>query len=205
MANMYKYVKDLWKKPKQNLGDEYKKKLIEWRKEDSVLRIERPTRIDRARILGYKAKQGYIVLRVKMIRGGRKHVRPSGGRKPKNMSQRKDLEMNYRWVCEMRAQRRYPTLEVLNSYFVGNDGKFIWYEIIMIDPEHPSIKADDRINWICNSQNKGRVFRGLTSAGKEARGLRHKGKGAEHLRPSVQAYLNKKRAHQRKIKPLGVK
>lgn len=205
MANMYKYVRDLWKKPKENLGDEYKKKLIAWRQEDTVVRIEHPTRIDRARSLGFKAKQGYIILRVRIIRGGRKHVRPSGGRKSKNASQRRDLEMNYRLVSEVRAQRKYPTLEVLNSYEVGKDGMYVWHEVIMIDPEHPAIKADSRINWICNSQNKGRVFRGLTSAGKLSRGLRNKGKGAEHLRPSSAAHIRRKNAMQRKVKPIGVK
>jgi ribosomal protein L15E len=31
--------------------------------------------------------------------------------------------MNYRWVAEMRAERNYPNLEVLNSYPIGQDGK----------------------------------------------------------------------------------
>ena len=46
-------------------------------------------------------------------------------------------------------------------------------------PNHPSIKNDSNINWICESQHTRRVFRGLTSEGKKTRGLRNKGKGAE--------------------------
>lgn len=205
MTNMYTYVRNAWKKPKENMGQEYKNKLIGWRKENSVVRLEHPTRIDRARSLGYRAKQGYIVVRIKAIRGGRQNPKPAGGRRTATMGRRKDLNLNYRLVCEMRAQSAYKTLEVLNSYLVGKDGKFCWYEVILVDPMHPSIKADERINWICNSQNRGRVYRGLTSAGKESRGLHHKGKGVEHMRPSVAAHIKHKNAHQRKVKPIGVR
>ncbi|MFA6089559.1 MAG: 50S ribosomal protein L15e [Candidatus Woesearchaeota archaeon] len=202
---MYQYVREAWKQPKENLGQEYKNRLIEWRQENTVTRIEKPTRIDRARSLGYKAKQGYVMLRVRVDRGGRKRPKTAGGRRPTTNSRRLDLAMSYQWVCEVRAQKSYETLEVLNSYYVGHDGMCYWYEVIMIDPQNPSIKADDRINWICESPNRGRVFRGLTSAGKEARGLRHRGKGAEHMRPSKNAYNKRKVAHQRKMKPLGMK
>ena len=201
----YSFIRNAWKKPKENMGQDYKNKLIEWRQDETVVRAEHPTRIDRARSLGYKAKQGYFIMRVRVIRGGRKNEKVSGGRRTSTMSPRRDLNMSYRLVCETRAQSNYPTLEVLNSYFAGEDGKFVWYEVIMVDPEHPVIKADERINWICNSQNRGRVFRGLTSAGKEARGLHHKGKGAEHFRPSLAAHIRHKNARKRKVKPIGVK
>ena len=72
----------------------------------------------------------------------------------------------------MRAARKYPNLEVLNSYYVGESGKYKWYEVILVDPHHPVIKSDPKINWICRPCNRGRAFRGLTSAGKKARGLR---------------------------------
>ncbi|MDD5651475.1 MAG: 50S ribosomal protein L15e, partial [Candidatus Nanoarchaeia archaeon] len=66
------------------------------------------------------------------------------------------------------------------------------YEVILVDPERPEIKADSRISWICSGKNRGRVFRTLTSAGRRSRGLRHKGIGAEKIRPSLQA--NNRRA-----------
>ncbi|MEM2486836.1 MAG: 50S ribosomal protein L15e, partial [Candidatus Bathyarchaeia archaeon] len=81
----------------------------------------------------------------------------------------------------------FPNLEVLNSYWVGEDGRYKWFEVIMVDPHHPAIRADKDINWICEKQHKGRVFRGLTSAGKKVRGLRKKGHGAEKARPSKKA------------------
>jgi large subunit ribosomal protein L15e len=65
-------------------------------------------------------------------------------------------------------------MEVLNSYWVGADGKYKYYEIIMVDPNHPEIKNDASLNWV--ARQKGRAFRGLTAAGKKSRGLRHKGK-----------------------------
>jgi len=57
----------------------------------------------------------------------------------------------------------------LNSYWVGEDGKKVWYEIIMVDRDHPAIKADRSLSWIQNKRS--RVYRGLTSSGKKARGL----------------------------------
>ena len=52
-------------------------------------------------------------------------------------------------IAEERASKRYPNLEVLNSYWVGEDGKNKFFEIIMLDPHHPVIiKADKKYNWI---------------------------------------------------------
>ncbi len=187
---MYKYVRDLWKKPKENLGKIQKDRLIQWRKEPVTLRIDRPTRIDRARSLGYKAKKGFIVVRQKVLRGGRKRPTIRKGRRPKHYGQRKDLDKAYQQVAEERAQRKFINCTVLNSYWVGQDGNYFWYEIILVDRASPTIMADPTINWICNQ--KGRAARGLTSAGKHTRGLRNKGKGAEKLRPSRSAYIRRK-------------
>jgi large subunit ribosomal protein L15e len=91
-------------------------------------------------------------------------------------------------IAEERAARKYPNMEVLNSYWVGEDGKHKWYEVILIDPCHPAIKADPQLNWLCTGKHRGRAFRGLTSAGKKGRGLRNKGIGAEKVRPSIRAH-----------------
>jgi large subunit ribosomal protein L15e len=92
-----------------------------------------------------------------------------------------------RLIAEERAARKFPNLEVLNSYWVGEDGRSKWFEVLMVDPNHPAIKADKDINWICRRQHRGRVFRGLTSASKKVRSLRRRGKGAEKFRPSKKA------------------
>ena len=184
----YKYIAKLWKRPRESLGEIWKQRLIEWRKQNVVVRIERPTRIDRARALGYKAKQGIVVARVRVRKGGRDRKRINKRRKPKKFGQlyftpAKSLQ----WQAEEKAARKFVNLEVLNSYYVGEDGKYVWYEVILVDRNHPSIKNDKELGWIAGKAHKGRVFRGLTSAGKKSRGLRNKGKGAEKIRPSLRA------------------
>jgi large subunit ribosomal protein L15e len=154
----------------------------------SIIRVERPTDPKRARALGYRAKQGFVVVRVRVRKGGRRKERPSRGRRPKRMGvlkivPRKSLQL----IAEERAARKFPNLEVLNSYHIGSDGRREYFEVIMVDPHHPVIKSDPRINWICNRSQRGRVYRGLTRAGKKMRGLLRKGKGAERIRPSVRA------------------
>ncbi|MEM2261866.1 MAG: 50S ribosomal protein L15e, partial [Ignisphaera sp.] len=58
-----------------------------------------------------------------------------------------------------------------NSYYVGEDGLYKYYEVIMVDPSHPAILNDPDINWIANTSQRGRVFRGKTGAARKARGL----------------------------------
>ncbi|EHP83616.1 50S ribosomal protein L15e [Methanotorris formicicus] len=190
---VYKYIRDAWKRPK----DSYVKQLLwermqQWRREPSVVRIERPTRLDRARNLGYKPKQGIVVVRVRVRRGGLRKQRPTGSKKPATLGVKKiTMGKSIQRIAEERAARKYPNMEVLNSYWVGEDGKYKWYEVILVDPHHPVIKADKNLNWICTGKHKGRAFRGLTSAGKKGRGLRNKGKGAEKVRPSIKAHGRK--------------
>ncbi len=183
---MYQYIREAWKKPKEGLGQLWQQRLVKWRTEPTTIRIERPTRIDRARSLGYKAKPGFIVVRQRVNRGGRQNPQIRHPRRPKRMSRRKDLTTNYQQVCEQRAASKYQNCEVLNSYYVGEDGMHYWYEVILVDRANPSILADSKISWIFS--HRGRVSRGLTSAGRRARGLLNKGKGAEKLRPSLRAH-----------------
>jgi large subunit ribosomal protein L15e len=68
---------------------------------------------------------------------------------------------------------------VLNSYAVGEDGSRKWFEVILLDPEHPAIENDDDLNWICDDVQRGRAFRGLTSAGDRGRDRSARGKGEE--------------------------
>jgi large subunit ribosomal protein L15e len=191
--SMYAYIRDAWKAPsKSYVGKLLWARKIEWRKAPAITRIEVPTRIDRARTLGYKAKQGFIVVRARVRRGGLRKRRIRGGRKPKRKGMLKiTMGKSLQRIAEERVARHYPNLEVLNSYWVGGDGKYKYYEVILVDPHHPVIRSDPKINWIGEPQHKGRVFRGLTSAGKKGRGLRRKGIGAEKVRPSIRAHERK--------------
>jgi large subunit ribosomal protein L15e len=162
-----------------------RQRLIEWRKQPTIIRIENPTRIDRARKLGYKAKQGFVVARARVRRGGLRKQRPKAGRRPKRMGVAKFKPgKSLRLMAEERTGKKFPNLEVLNSYWVGEDGRSKWFEVIMVDPNHPVIKTDKDVNWIIEKQHHRRVFRSLTSAGKKVRSLRRKGRGAEKFRPS---------------------
>ena len=92
-----------------------------------------------------------------------------------------------RLIAEERAGKKFPNLEVLNSYWVWEDGRFKWYEVIMVDP---MILSNHPIS--CQTR---RVFRGLTSAGKQVRGLHHRGIGAEKARPSRKAVQRRRENH----------
>jgi large subunit ribosomal protein L15e len=185
--NLYGYVKQAWKNPSEGVvGDTHWARLVEWRRGPAFARVEHPTRIDRARELGFRAKPGYVVVRARVRRGGRRRPRPMGGRHPKRRGLRKiTMAKSIQRIAEERAAKHYPNLEVLNSYWIGEDGSHKYFEVILVDPQHPVIRNDPKINWICRPAHRRRVFRGLTSAGKKGRGLLHKGKGAEKVRPSI--------------------
>ncbi len=191
--NLYQFVRDAWKDPdKSYVYDLRRERILQWRRGPSFIRVERPTRIDRARSLGYKAKPGYVVVRARVRRGGlRKHA-IKGGRRPKRKGISKiTMGKSIQRIAEERTARKYPNMEVLSSYWIGEDGRKKYYEVILVDPHHPCIMSDPKINWICGSSHRGRVFRGLTPAGKKGRGLRRKGKGAEKIRPSIRAHQGK--------------
>ena len=123
--------------------------------------------------------------RARVRRGARRKKRPKKGRRPKRMGVRKiTAAKSTQVIAEERTARKFPNLEVLNSYKVGEDGRYHYYEIIMVDPNHPAIEEDPDLKWVKNSSNTGRVHRGLTSAGKSSRGIRNRGKGTEKNRPS---------------------
>jgi large subunit ribosomal protein L15e len=187
----YRHMNESWIQEQKERTEVVRNRLIVWRKQGSMVRLERPTRLGRARALGYKAKQGYVVVRIKTGRGPREKPRPKMGRKPRSLGVVKYTpQKSRRWIAEERVARKFPNLRVLNSYWVGSDHKWVWYEAILVDPSHPVIYNDPNISWICDPVQKGREARGLTSAGKRSRGLRKKGTGAEKIRPSLGAKRN---------------
>jgi large subunit ribosomal protein L15e len=179
---LMKYLSNLWKRPREALGAVWKQRLTELRKAPTVVRLEGPTRPDRARSLGYKAKEGFAVVRVKVKKGKRKRPKPAGGRRPKRAGRFFTLGKSKQQVAEERASRKFPNMEVINSYYIAEDGEHKWFEVIMADRSHPAVLKDKDISWVASPKHKGRAFRGLTSAGKKGRGLRKKGKGAEKVR-----------------------
>ncbi|WEL19722.1 50S ribosomal protein L15e [Candidatus Nanohalococcus occultus] len=186
----YKYARESYNQPKEQLDELWQKRLVEWRQQNALEKAENPTRVPKARSLGYKAKRGFNVIRSRVSKGNSKRERPAGGRRPKRYGQsRFHPKKSKRLIAEQRASKKYENLEVLDSYWVAEDGNYKWFEVIMVDPDEPTIEADDDINWICDE--KDRVGRGKTPAGRKNRGLRNKGKGAEKVRPSQNANSHK--------------
>lgn len=73
----YKYVEELWKKKQSDvLRFLLRIRVWEYRQLPAVHRVTRPSRPDKARRLGYRAKQGFVVYRVRVRRGGRKRPVP---------------------------------------------------------------------------------------------------------------------------------
>ncbi len=202
-SSAYRYLARSFR---QTQGDEgaalRHERLLAWRGEHTVTRLEHPTRLDRARAVGYRAKGGFVVVRVKVRRGGQGKRAIIAGRRPKHKGiLQMTLAKSLRRIAEERAQKHYPNLEVLNSYWLGEDGKQKFFEVILVDPFHPEIRADPKISWIAAPTQHGRVYRGLTSAGTEGRGLRWKGKGAERFRPSRARNRRETRRVQTKVIP----
>ncbi|MFW6283398.1 MAG: 50S ribosomal protein L15e [Minisyncoccales bacterium] len=183
VKGLYHYLREAWKKPDKKT---LRERMIEWRRSPVFTKVDKPLRLDRARALGYKDKKGFVVIRVRVKRGGHKRPRPNKGRRSKRMHTRKNLKMSYKWIAEQRVERKYKNLEVLNSYLVGKDGQHYFYEVICVDPNKPEIKSDKEVKVIGTDANKKRASRGLTSAGKKSRGLRNKNP-QNKTRPSVRA------------------
>jgi len=127
--------------------------LIKWRREPAIVRVERPFRLERARRLGYKPKQGVVVARVRLIRGPFNRRRPDSGRRPKRMGVYGITAWkSWRQVAEERAARKFPGLEVLNSYWVADDGIYRYFEVILIDCNQPTIQRDPLYSGICGRE-----------------------------------------------------
>jgi large subunit ribosomal protein L15e len=163
----YKYIQKTFQKEYKTGSREYKARVISWRKGQAMTRVSRPTNLTRARRLGYKASQGYVVVRVRIKKGRRMRRKPKGGRKERHAYLYVQPGLSHQAIAEQRANRKFNNLEVLNSYWIGEDGNFKYFEVILADKSKKSVK-DKAI------KRKGRAFRGLTSKGKRARGRRKK-------------------------------
>eukprot|EP00999_Lentomonas_sp_LEN2_P000776 NODE_1775_length_742_cov_136.094309_g1725_i0.p1 GENE.NODE_1775_length_742_cov_136.094309_g1725_i0~~NODE_1775_length_742_cov_136.094309_g1725_i0.p1 ORF type:complete len:228 (-),score=45.20 NODE_1775_length_742_cov_136.094309_g1725_i0:58-672(-) len=174
----YKYLEELYKR-KQSDVMRFLSRVRCWelRQLPAIHRATRPSRVDKARRLGYKCKQGVVIYRVRVRRGGRKRpvVKGQTMGKPVNhgVNHLKNAR-NHRAIAEEKVGRRCKGLRVLNSYWINQDSTFKFYEVILVDPHHNAIRNDPRLNWLCRPVMKHRELRGLTSAGRKHRAI---GKG----------------------------
>ncbi|XP_033752208.1 60S ribosomal protein L15-like [Pecten maximus] len=174
----YKYIQELYRKKQTDvMRFLLRVRCWQYRQLSAIHRATRPTRPDKARRLGYRAKQGYVIYRVRVRRGGRKRPVAKGCTygKPKThgVNQLK-FQRSHRSIAEERVGRKCGALRVLNSYWVAQDSSYKFFEVILVDTFHKAIRRDPKIQWICKAVHKHRELRGLTSAGKSSRGL---GKG----------------------------
>jgi len=166
----YKYIQETMQKEYKAKDDIYREKIRAWRRGPSMAKVEKPSNIARARRLGYKAAQGYAVVRVRMERGRRRRPTPMGGRKPRHNYRYVQPGLSHQAIAEQKANRKYANMEVLNSYWVGEDGNYKFFEVILAEPSRASVKST-------SVTRKRKSYRGLTSQGRKARGLgRGKGK-----------------------------
>ncbi|CAH6789253.1 unknown_gene_6221 [Phodopus roborovskii] len=145
----YKYIQELWWK-KQSEVMHFLLKL------SALHRAPRPTRPDKARRLGYKAKQGYVLYWNRVRRGGGKRPVPKGATYSK--------PVHHGSLAEEIAGHHCGALRVLNSYWVLTYTGYKFFEVILIDPFHKAIRRNP------DTQE----MPGLTSADSKSRGL---GKG----------------------------
>ncbi|KAJ1976946.1 60S ribosomal protein L15 [Dimargaris verticillata] len=174
----YRYITELHKK-KQSDAMRFLLRLRSWelRQLNGVHRASRPSRPDKARRLGYKAKQGYVIYNVRVRRGSRKRQNRKGivyGKPTNHGINELKNQRSLRAIAECRVGRRCGNLRVLNSYWINQDSTYKYFEVILVDPSHRVIRRDPRIQWICKAVHKHRESRGLTSATKKSRGI---GKG----------------------------
>ena len=132
----------MWKDNSQVLRE----RAVLWRKQNAITRLDKPSRIQKARRLGYKAIQGIVVIRMRVGTGGMRKQRPRGGRRPKHLGvTRIKADVNMKKVAERRVLERYPNMKLLGSYFLYKDGFHYWFEVILADSAHPRISKDKEL------------------------------------------------------------
>uniref|UniRef100_A0A2I3H4X6 Ribosomal protein L15 n=1 Tax=Nomascus leucogenys TaxID=61853 RepID=A0A2I3H4X6_NOMLE len=166
----YKYIQELWRKRQSDvMCFLLRVRCWQYRQLSALHRAPRLTWPDKARRLGYKAKQGYVIYRIRVHRGGRKCPVPKGATYGKPVHHGvNQLKFS---VAEERAGLHCGALRVLNSYGVGEYSTYNFFEVILIDPFHKAIRRNPDTQWITKTVHKHREMRGLTSAGRKSRGL----------------------------------
>eukprot|EP00998_Keelungia_sp_KM082_P008373 NODE_4562_length_771_cov_156.604037_g4539_i0.p1 GENE.NODE_4562_length_771_cov_156.604037_g4539_i0~~NODE_4562_length_771_cov_156.604037_g4539_i0.p1 ORF type:complete len:225 (+),score=55.54 NODE_4562_length_771_cov_156.604037_g4539_i0:58-675(+) len=183
----YTYMREVWNKKGTDVF-RFQQRLRAWeyRHSPRIVKLHRPTRPDKARRLGFKSKPGFVVYRIRVRRGGRKKPVSKGIAygKPRTAGINKlKAARSLQALAEQRVGKKNGAMRVLSSYWVNEDAIFKYFEVVCADPMNKAIRTDPAINWIVNPVHKHRECRGLTSAGKKARGFRYKGHKANKARP----------------------
>lgn len=133
---MYRYIQDTWFRYYKERPAEYKALLEKLRSMPRIFRVERPFRLNRARAIGYKAKQGYVVVVVRASKGGMKLQRPRSGRRPKHLGSKLISGQASKYdIAVKRVMKAYRNLKLLGGYYLAEDGRYVWYELVLVDPQ----------------------------------------------------------------------
>ncbi|XP_043833351.1 60S ribosomal protein L15-like [Dromiciops gliroides] len=170
----YKYIPKLWRK-KQSDVMPFLLRVCCWQyRQLSALHLAPwPTRPDKAR----KAKQGYVIYRICVLQGARKHLVPKGatyGKPVHHSVNQLKFARSLQSVAEECAGLHGGILRVLNSYWVSEDSKYKFSEVILIDPFHKAIRRNPDTQWITKPVAQAQRCRGLPQLARKSPGL---GKG----------------------------
>merc|ERR1712210_19770 len=118
------------------------------------------------------SRQGYVIYRVRVRRGGRKRPVQKGCvyGKPRNSGRLRKIKKprTHKSIGEERVGRKCSNMRVLTSYWVGQDASYKFYEVVLVDTSHKAIRRDPRVNWIVSSKHAHRERKGLTTTGRKA-------------------------------------
>ena len=127
----HKLVRKSFRDSMRNRSPAYRERLSRWRDGKSVQRVANPSNPVRARELGYLAQKGFAVALVRIKRGKRARRKADLGRKPAKNRKFVNPGRAMTYYAEEKAKRRFPNMQILNSYFVASDGVHKYFEIIM--------------------------------------------------------------------------
>ena len=130
---MYKYVKQSFARSLAERSDAYRKRITEWRGQNVAMRVENPLNPVRAHELGYKAKKGFAIVRVRVAKGKRKRRAPDLGRKPGKNVKKVPPGISLQRIAERKVLLRHANMRVIGSYVVGEDGTDKYFEVILHD------------------------------------------------------------------------
>jgi len=165
-----KTFQNQWKGLKDNNYDYalmMRQRSMEYRQDGSaVVKLDHPTNLVSAHQVGYKAKQGIFVARVRVRKGTGTHHRPKNKRRPKRQGQAKlSRRISTYAMAEQKASRHFDNAEALGAYKVAEDGKWHYYEVVLADRSASTITSDNELSYLAHGQ-QGRAERGKTSFGR---------------------------------------
>jgi len=131
MAALYKYIQKNFQKKYAEKNPSYRKSIVKWRSEPTIIQVRKPTNLASARRIGYKAKQEIAVVRVRIRKGRRMRHKPMGGRKPSKSGRYFSRALSLQEIAEARAQRKVKDSHILGSYWVGEDGGSKFFEVVL--------------------------------------------------------------------------